>query len=146
MVTYKLPHKDFFAALKEGKLLGLRCNDCGAYTCPPKINCNECTSMNIEIVELKGKGEIKTFTVMRVAPEGFESWVPYIVALVQLEEGPNLVGNIIGVDPNTITNDIIGKKVVVGWQPPPSELRYCGPIGKDGKIQPGGIAMTFSLV
>ena len=142
MVTYKLPHKEFFANLKNGKLLGLKCNSCGAYICPPKINCSECASLDLEIVELKGKVEIKTYTVIRVASEGFEDEVPYIVALAQLEEGPGLIGNIVGVDPDKITDDVIGKKATVGYKLPPSKLRYRGPIDE---IEPEGLAFTFSL-
>jgi hypothetical protein len=146
MVTYKLPHKEFNEALKSGKLMGFKCNSCGAYTCPPKINCNECASMDMVVVEFKGRAEIKSYTIIRVSPEGFEGVVPYIVALAQLEEGPNLVGNLVGVDPDKVTDEIIGKKVKIGCKPAPPNVKYCGPIGKDGKLTPEMVAITFSLM
>ncbi|MEM0314709.1 MAG: zinc ribbon domain-containing protein, partial [Archaeoglobaceae archaeon] len=57
---------EFFNALLEGKLLGMKCKDCGAYTCPPKHTCNNCSSRNLEKVVLSGKGVVKTYTVTYV--------------------------------------------------------------------------------
>ena len=113
-MEYKLTYKKYAEALKNDKLLGLKCNRCGAYTVPPKIVCIECTSGDLDIAELSGKGTIRTFTVIRVAPEGFEA--PFIVGEAELEEGPWLMGNIIDVDPDQATMDLIGKKVKVGHQ------------------------------
>ncbi|MCS7122214.1 MAG: Zn-ribbon domain-containing OB-fold protein [Archaeoglobaceae archaeon] len=86
--------KDFFNALLEGKLIGLKCNDCGSYTCPPKATCNNCGSRNLVKVELSGKGRILSFTTTYVAPAGYEKEVPYVVAMVELEEGPCIMGRL----------------------------------------------------
>lgn len=134
-MTYKLTHKDFYEGLKQGKLLGLKCNNCGGWTCPPKINCSQCTGMDLEVKELSGKGEIKTFTVIRVAPEGMETEAPYIVAMAEMEEGPWLTGNIIGVDPEKVNMDIIGSKVKVGHKTIPPANYTAGE----------GVAITFTL-
>lgn len=125
-MEYKLKYKQYAEALKENKLLGLRCNSCGAYTVPPKIVCSECNSNDLDIVELRGKGMIRTFTVIRVAPEGFEA--PYIVGEAELEEGPWLMGNIIGVDPNQASLELIGKRVEVGYQVFPGDKFSCGEV------------------
>lgn len=114
MSFYKLTHKEYFEALKEGRLMGLKCRVCGGYTAPPKVCCDVCGGTDSEVVQLSGKGEIKTFTVVRVAPEGLEA--PYIVAMAQLEEGPWIMGNIAGIDPGRAGMDLIGKKVVVGYR------------------------------
>ena len=58
------------------------------------------------------KGTVKTFTVSHVAPEGLKH--PYIIAMVELDEGPWLMGNIIDVDPEKANMDLIGKAVSVG--------------------------------
>ncbi|MFZ5633861.1 MAG: Zn-ribbon domain-containing OB-fold protein [Bacillota bacterium] len=112
MSYYKLTHREYFEALKEGKLMGLKCRECGGHTAPPKVSCDNCCGTDMEAVELSGKGEIKTFTVIRVAPEGLQA--PYIVAMAELEEGPWIMGNLVGVDPDRAGTELIGKKVVVG--------------------------------
>jgi uncharacterized OB-fold protein len=63
----------------------------------------------MEVVELKGEGTLRTFTVIRVAPEGMKA--PYIVAMVELNEGPWAVGNLVNLDPNDADIGLMGKKV-----------------------------------
>jgi uncharacterized OB-fold protein len=109
---YKLTHVQYFEALKENVLKGLKCLDCGTITVPPKAVCDDCGSTNQEITQLSGDGTIKTFTVIRVAPEGFKA--PYVVVLAQLREGPWLTGLLNSLDPESVTIDIIGKKVKLG--------------------------------
>jgi uncharacterized OB-fold protein len=64
----KLTFKDYNEALKANKLMGLKCQDCGAVLVPPKLVCRECAGSNMEVVELKGTGKIQTFTTCNVAP------------------------------------------------------------------------------
>ncbi len=111
-MEYKLTHKAYTRALRENRLLGLKCNACGGCTVPPKKVCIECTGEDLDVIELSGKGEIRTFTVIRVAAEGFHA--PYIVGIVELDEGPWLMGNIIGVDCDQATMDLIGRSVKLG--------------------------------
>jgi uncharacterized OB-fold protein len=103
---------DYFDALKEDKLKGLKCLDCGAITVPPKATCEECGSANQEVTLLSGKGAIKTFTVIRVAPEGLQA--PYIVVLIQTDESPWLMGNLEGIEPDQATMTLIGRRVKLG--------------------------------
>ena len=110
-MEYKLTFKDYSEALKLNKLLGLRCKKCGAVTVPPKMVCRKCASPDMEVIELAGKGKIQTFTTCNVAPEGRESEVPYIILLVELDEGPWIMGNLTDVDPNAATMELIGKRV-----------------------------------
>ena len=113
-MEYKLTFKEYNEALKQNKLLGLKCQDCGAITVPPKMVCRKCTSPDMEIVELTGKGKIKTFTTVNVAPEGREGEVPYIIVLVELDEGPWLMGNFISTDPGNANMELISKRVKMG--------------------------------
>ena len=110
-MEYKLTFKDFNEALKANKLLGLKCQDCGTITVPPKMVCRKCASPNLAVVELKGAGKIQTFTTCNVAPEGREDEIPYVILLVELDEGPWIMGNLTGTDPKTVTVAVIGKKV-----------------------------------
>ena len=111
---YKLTHIQYFEALKENILKGLKCLDCGTITVPPKATCDECSSTNQEVTQLSGEGTIRTFTVIRVAPEGFKA--PYVVVLTQLREGPWLTGLLNSLEPESATMELIGKKVKLGHQ------------------------------
>ena len=113
-MEYKLAFKEYNEALRQNKLLGLKCQDCGAITVPPKMACRKCTSPDMDIVELSGKGKIKTFTTVNVAPEGREGEVPYIIVLVELDEGPWLMGNLIDNDPANANMELISKRVKMG--------------------------------
>ena len=57
-----------------------------------------------------------TFTQVNVAPEGRENEVPYVIALVELEEGAWIMGNLIDIDPSKAAMDLIGKEVKVGFR------------------------------
>jgi hypothetical protein len=108
-----LTFKDFNEGLKQGSLVGLKCRDCGEIAAQPIILCGKCASANLEITGLTGKGIIQTFTVNYVAAEGREAEAPYIVAIVELEEGPWIMGNIVDLRPEDATIDIIGNKVMM---------------------------------
>lgn len=113
-MDYKLTFKEYNKSLKRGALMGLKCNDCGKYTCPPKMVCQECGSLNVEAVQLKGSGKVITFTVSYVPAEGRDAEVPYAIVMVELDEGPWLLGNLTDIDPNRITTDLIGRQVKLG--------------------------------
>ena len=82
--------------------------------------CPRCRSPVREAI-FSGNGEIVTFTVIRYPPEGFEKEAPYVVALIDLENGPRVIGRIVedpanlqigqGVSFLTITNDCLKFKV-----------------------------------
>jgi len=125
-VEYKLPFKDYNQALKKNKLLGLKCQDCGAITVPPKMVCRTCTSPNLDVIELKGAGKIQTFTTMYVAAEGREGECPYTVVMVELDEGPWIMGNLIDIDPEKTTMELIGKRVKMGHKVFPGDKFSAG--------------------
>ena len=116
--------KEFFSALMEGKLIGVKCKDCDEITCPPKSTCNNCGSRNLEKIELSGKGKIVSYTVTYVAPLGYDKEVPYVVAVVELEEGAWIVGRL-DVDAKMADKeDLIGKRVEVYGKEFPMEQFY----------------------
>ncbi|MEE9399154.1 MAG: Zn-ribbon domain-containing OB-fold protein [Dehalococcoidales bacterium] len=126
-MEHKLTFKDFSEALKENKLLGLKCQECDTITVPPKMACRKCASPNMEVVELKGNGQIQTFTVCNVASEGRENEIPYIILLVELDEGPWIMGNLTGIDPTTATmEELIGKRVKMGHEVFPGDKYSAG--------------------
>jgi uncharacterized OB-fold protein len=110
-MEHKIIFKDYNEALKQNKLLGLKCLACGALTVPPKMVCRQCTSPDMEVVELKGTGKIRTFTTVYVASEGREDEVPYVIVMVELDEGPWIMGNLDGIDPTQANTGLIGSRV-----------------------------------
>lgn len=132
-MKYKLTHRQFNEALKGDKLLGLECKHCGEMNVPPRKVCLACASEDLEVVELSGKGSVETFTVVRVPPEGREA--PYVVGMVSLDEGPWVVCNILGLEPDQAKMDLIGRRVRLGHQVLPGD-KFSG--GEQ-------VAMTFTL-
>ncbi len=131
-MEHRLLFKDYNAALKQNKLLGLKCEACGDVAGQPGMACRKCGSTDLSIIELKGLGVIQSFTVMNVAPEGMEARVPYIVVLVELNEGPWIMGNLSGLSPLDANMDIIGKRVTMQQTVPVSDKysggEVCGPV------------------
>jgi uncharacterized OB-fold protein len=125
-MEHKLIFKDYNEALKENRLLGLKCQDCGAITTPPKMVCRQCSGANMEVIELKGSGKIKTFTTVFVASEGREEEVPYTIVIVEMDDGPWVMGNLDGIDPKEASMELIGKKVTMGHKVFPGDKYSAG--------------------
>lgn len=78
-------------------LVGTHCKQCGEYFYPPRNVCPSCRREGeIEDFKFNGKGEVVTYTVIHAAAEGFEGQTPYVLGIVQLEEGPRLTTQIVG--------------------------------------------------
>ena len=129
-MEYKLTFKEYNEALKRDKLLGLKCKQCGTINVPPKMVCGKCTSPDMEVVELSGKGNIQTFTTVYVAPEGREAEAPYIIVMVELDEGPWIMGNLIDIDPSKATMELIGKRVKLGHKVFPGDKYSAGDMAR----------------
>ncbi len=82
---------DFAVHLKDGRIMGSLCNQCGCKTFPPRADCSECMSPDFSFEEFSGKGVVYTYTKTSAAPTGFEEFVPYTVVVVELEEAGRLV-------------------------------------------------------
>jgi hypothetical protein len=90
-------------------LIGTKCLNCNELYFPPRQLCPKCRrASKIEDVQLKGRGEVLTYTIIHSAPKRFEGQTPYIMAIIQLEEGPKLTAQIVDCDPTEID---IGMKV-----------------------------------
>ncbi len=112
-MEHKLIYRDYNEALKENRLLGIRCASCGTVTTPPKMVCPKCAGTDLSVYELKGEGKIRTFTTVYVAAEGREDEVPYVIVIVELAEGPWIMGNLVGVDPADTGMDLVGQAVTM---------------------------------
>ena len=129
----RLTFKEFFDKLEEGKLLGLKCKDCGKITCPPQTVCQECGGENLEVDEMKKTGTIKTFTVIHVAPTGLEDEAPYIVCEIETDDGPWFVGRL-DFPPEKASIDLVGKRVTIEAQRLPCKGHYL--VDKEKRIVP----------
>jgi uncharacterized OB-fold protein len=90
---------EYWQRAREGRLVLRACGQCGACHYPPRHLCPSCWSERLHWVEASGRGVIYTFTVMRRAPlPPFVARLPYVVALIDLEEGPRMMANIVGDD------------------------------------------------
>lgn len=84
------------------RLEGEECPHCKAKIFPPRDICPECKRPAKEPYRLSGRGEVYTFSTLSSAPEGFESFTPYTVALVKLEEGPMVTAQLTDVAPEDV--------------------------------------------
>jgi uncharacterized OB-fold protein len=87
----------YWEGARRGKLLLQRCGACGALRFYPRTLCPSCWSDRVEWTEASGRGSVHSFTVIHRAPTpAFASQVPYVVALIDLQEGPRMMANVIG--------------------------------------------------
>lgn len=91
----------FLDAARHQHLVVQRCRGCGTLRFPAREICSTCLAAEADWVPVKGHGEVFTFNVMhQVYHPGFAAEVPYVVAMVQLEEGPRLVTNVVDCPPH----------------------------------------------
>jgi uncharacterized OB-fold protein len=85
----------YWGALSEGVLSIQRCTGCGAHRHYPRELCDKCYSMEFEWVTTSGRGTLHSWTVAHHAfHAGFADELPYIVAIVDLEEGVRAMGRL----------------------------------------------------
>ena len=90
----ELDYEFFAAAGRTGKLHVQRCSSCGDHHHPPRLYCPACFSAAFEFSEVSGRGVVYSYTVSHFSAE--KAWrevVPYATIVVELEEGPRIVGS-----------------------------------------------------
>lgn len=100
----------FWEAAAAGKLRLPRCDDCGLVIFYPRSICPKCRSRAIRWIDLSGRGTVYSYTVTRRTAGRWREHTPFVVAYVELEEGPRLLTNIVGCDPKAVA---IGLPVIV---------------------------------
>ena len=79
------------------------CNACGKFWFPPSQSCPHCLAVDFDFKPVSGRGKVYSFvTFHRVYHPAFAGEVPYVVAIVELEEGPRLLSNIVGIKPDAV--------------------------------------------
>jgi len=88
--------KPFWDGTALGKILLPQCNDCGTVIWYPRTSCPECMSTDVDWFEASGRGTIYSFAIVRRAGGPWRDALPYVLAYVELEEGPRVLTNIVG--------------------------------------------------
>lgn len=120
MAEQEFTHTAFQAHLDRHKLMGARCQSCGALYLPPRPMCTACYSQDMLWEELSGNGELIAFTTVHIAPTamiaaGYGRNKPYCSGVVRLEEGPSISAQILGVDSSDPMSIKIGTRLTVEY-------------------------------
>jgi uncharacterized OB-fold protein len=110
--TINRDNQFFYDGLREHKLLIQQCSDCKTLRVPPRPMCGNCQSLNWEPLESSGRGTVYSYVMPQYPPLPFFEY-PYIVALIELDEGVRIVSNLVGVDPAEVK---VGMAVEVGYE------------------------------
>ena len=104
----------------RGEIVLQRCAACDTVQHRPRALCATCLSEHIEHFVASGRGQVYTFTVTQQNnARGFREACPYVLAYVELEEGPRLLTNVVDCDPGSVR---IGMPVVADFTPPDNDL------------------------
>src|SRR6266498_801372 len=97
--------KVFWDATTEGRLLLPRCDTCETVIWYPRPFCVECASTRVSWFEASGRGQIYSYTMNRRGGANhpdFKATGPYVLAYVELDEGPRVLTNIVECDPDAV--------------------------------------------
>lgn len=106
----------FWDGTRHGELRLQRCTSCGRAFFYPRSSCPYCGAGNVEWFVSSGRGRLHTYVISHRAAPGFEAQVPYAIAVVELDEGPRMLSNIVGVD-NTPEHLVLDMPLVVDFEP-----------------------------
>lgn len=111
------PESDFYwEKCREHELWLRRCNDCQKAYFYPRDICPHCFSRNVTWVKASGRGTVFTYAIVHRPPTpAFRDKVPYVVAIVELEEGPKIPTNLVGIEPDP-ARIRVGMPVVVDFE------------------------------
>jgi len=112
--TVETDTRPYWDAAKEGKLLIAKCDACGKVHHYPRPFCPSCWSEDVHPIEASGRGTLYTYSTVYVNDlHPFKTRLPYVAALVELEEGPRLMTNIEGCEPDELS---VGMAVEVDFR------------------------------
>lgn len=106
--------QEFWAATEHGVLSVCRCSSCGRISWYPRPFCPFCGGPTT-LVPATGRGTVYSYTIVRRARGAFRECAPYVVAYVELEEGPRILSNVVGCDPQDVR---VGLPVTVAFDEP----------------------------
>ena len=102
----------WFDGCARGELLLQHCSNCDEYQFYPRTLCSHCGATDPGWTTASGRGRIASFSIVRRGiSKAYEA--PYVVALIDLEEGPRMMSNVVGCEPEAIA---IGQAVTVAFE------------------------------
>ena len=104
--------KPFWDATARHELVLQRCTIDGHYEWTPQFACSKCLNESLEWVAVTGLGTVYSYSVVH-RPQGPEFEVPYIVAIVELDEGPRMLTSLVDISPDEVQ---IGMPVQVSFE------------------------------
>jgi hypothetical protein len=121
----------FQAMVRTGRMCLQRCDNCGGHSHPPRYYCGRCFSPDYGFVPISGAGAVYSYTVSRSTAEpAWKDEVPYLTVVVELDEGPRIVGAATGHDPDGVT---IGQRVTVIPEKRTEDFAYLTVVFDDGE-------------
>ena len=102
----------FWAATAEGRFQLQRCNECDTVLWFPRRHCPSCWTENVSTFDASGKGVVYSFTVIRKGAMAYKESGPFVIAYVELAEGPRVMTNLVDCDVETVK---VGMPVEVVW-------------------------------
>jgi uncharacterized protein len=90
----------YWDALDRHELLIQRCKSCRSHVFYPRISCPVCGSRQLGWIPASGRATLHTFVISHIPAPGFDDELPYVIAIVELEEGPRMMTNLRGVAPD----------------------------------------------
>ena len=104
----------FYDACAAGKLVLQRCQSCGHVLFYPRTHCDACQSDQLVWEDASGTGTVASYTVVRRGVSAdFET--PYVIALIDLDEGPRMMSQIVGADLDGLTVGLSVKVDFAAW-------------------------------
>lgn len=105
----------FWSSSAAGKFVFQDCGKCGHRQFPPRLTCTNCHNVDLGWREAAGRGTVYSYTVVHRAPlEAFKADTPYVIGIVELEEGVRAMMNVRVADPASVT---IGMPVEIFFEP-----------------------------
>jgi hypothetical protein len=93
--------RPYWDGLREQKLMLPRCRTCGRAFFYPRALCPFCHTSDIEWFQASGRGRLYSFEIVyQTISKAFKVKPPYVLAMVELEEGPRLMSNLVNIEPD----------------------------------------------
>jgi uncharacterized OB-fold protein len=104
----------FWEAAAQDRLVLPRCRTCETFIWYPRSFCPDCHAGDVEWTSASGHGTVYSYTVSHRGPGPWADRAPYVIAYVELDEGPRVLTNLVGANPEAVR---IGDRVTAVFEP-----------------------------